>query len=214
VRNSVIFGRRAGAELSAKYPDRFTVVHWLEGPVQGLPSAAALAGLAAPVSRPRRLHLRTRTVHGGRRGGAEEFGARRTNGLHIEVFKSFGVPEPGSRAVRDRGRTTAMRGQPPRSVTLVRANATRLLRGPRNAKLLDVLARQGTRRAVLLPRRPLRRMRCAEEGPETSRWEVLYDVARARRDLDEGLILGCHGPAVRSDSVEVHLRTNNEPIPS
>jgi len=38
--NSVIF---AGAlrELSAKYPDRLTVVHWLET-VQGLPSAAAL----------------------------------------------------------------------------------------------------------------------------------------------------------------------------
>src|SRR5260370_37315318 len=41
--NSVIF---AGAlcELAAKYPDRLTVVHWLES-VQGLPSALALGGL-------------------------------------------------------------------------------------------------------------------------------------------------------------------------
>ncbi len=40
--NSVIFGG-ALRELAAKYPDRLTVVHWLES-VQGLPSAAALAG--------------------------------------------------------------------------------------------------------------------------------------------------------------------------
>ena len=44
--NSVIFGA-ALRELAAKYPDRLTVVHWLES-VQGLPSAAALAALAAP----------------------------------------------------------------------------------------------------------------------------------------------------------------------
>src|SRR6202046_1871525 len=43
---SVIF---AGAlrELTAKYPDRLAVVHWLES-LQGLPSATALAQLAAP----------------------------------------------------------------------------------------------------------------------------------------------------------------------
>lgn len=43
---SVIFGA-ALRELAAKYPDRLTVVHWLES-VQGLPSAAALAQLSAP----------------------------------------------------------------------------------------------------------------------------------------------------------------------
>ena len=44
--NSVIFAATL-RDLVAKYPDRFTVVHWLES-VQGLPSAAALAALAAP----------------------------------------------------------------------------------------------------------------------------------------------------------------------
>src|SRR6202012_2067161 len=42
---SVIFGD-ALRELAAKYPDRLTVVHWLES-LQGLPSANALAQLAA-----------------------------------------------------------------------------------------------------------------------------------------------------------------------
>ena len=43
---SVIFAD-ALRELAAKYPDRLTVVHWLES-LQGLPSATALAQLAAP----------------------------------------------------------------------------------------------------------------------------------------------------------------------
>ena len=43
---SVIFAD-ALRELTAKYPDRLTVVHWLES-LQGLPSATALAQLAAP----------------------------------------------------------------------------------------------------------------------------------------------------------------------
>ncbi len=44
--NSVIFGATL-RELAAKYPDRFTVVHWLET-VQGLPSPTALAALVGP----------------------------------------------------------------------------------------------------------------------------------------------------------------------
>ncbi|GKT31000.1 3-ketosteroid-9-alpha-monooxygenase, ferredoxin reductase component, partial [Aduncisulcus paluster] len=43
---SVIFGA-ALRELAAKYPDRLTVIHWLES-VQGLPSLQSLATLAAP----------------------------------------------------------------------------------------------------------------------------------------------------------------------
>ena len=66
---SVIFAA-ALRELAAKYPDRLTVVHWLES-VQGLPNAAALGSLVAPYAGQRRLHLRARPVHGGRRGGAE-----------------------------------------------------------------------------------------------------------------------------------------------
>src|SRR6202000_2214665 len=43
---SVVFGD-ALRELAAKFPDRLTVVHWLES-LQCLPSATALARLAAP----------------------------------------------------------------------------------------------------------------------------------------------------------------------
>ena len=59
---SVIFAA-ALRELAAKYPDRFTAVHWIET-VQGLPSAAALGHLVAPYRRSRGVHLRSRSVHG------------------------------------------------------------------------------------------------------------------------------------------------------
>jgi len=47
--NSVIFGT-ALRDLAAKYPDRLTVVHWLES-VQGLPTAGALAADLRAVGR-------------------------------------------------------------------------------------------------------------------------------------------------------------------
>ncbi|HEY6576422.1 MAG TPA: FAD-binding oxidoreductase, partial [Mycobacterium sp.] len=84
--NSVIFGG-ALRELSAKYPDRLTVVHWLET-VQGLPSAAALAGLAAPFIG----HDAYICGPGPFMAAAEE--ALKNSGapadkIHIEVFKSL-----------------------------------------------------------------------------------------------------------------------------
>ncbi len=109
--NSVIFGC-ALRELSAKYPDRLTVVHWLET-VQGLPSAAALSGLAAPYN-----------------SGNER--------IHIEVFKSL-ESDPFAAVVieeddSDEGPATAI-------VTL--DGERHEVRWPRNAKLLDVLLDKG-----------------------------------------------------------------------
>ena len=83
--NSVIFGA-ALRELAAKYPDRFTVVHWLEtGAGTAERRGASRSGCA--VHRPRRVHLRARTVHGGRRGALKTLGA--AEHIHIEVFKSL-----------------------------------------------------------------------------------------------------------------------------
>ncbi len=66
--NSVIFGA-ALRELAAKYPDRLTVVHWLE--IRAGTADRGRAGRAGrALRRPRRVHLRARPVHGGRRGGA------------------------------------------------------------------------------------------------------------------------------------------------
>ena len=108
--NSVIFGA-ALRELAAKYPDRLTIVHWLES-VQGLPSAAALAALAAPYVR----HDAYICGPGPFMAAAEE--AMKNVGtpadrIHIEVFKSLESDPFAGRG--DRRRTTATRGRPPRS---------------------------------------------------------------------------------------------------
>src|SRR5262249_3931010 len=83
---SVIF-RDALRELAAKYPDRLTVLHWLES-VQGLPSTAALAKLAAPYTdRPAFICGPGPFMQASR----EALEALRMPAaqVHIEVFKSL-----------------------------------------------------------------------------------------------------------------------------
>ena len=183
--NSVIFGA-ALRELAAKYPDRLTVVHWLES-VQGLPSAAALAGLAAPYVG----HDAYICGPGPFMAAAEE--AMKNVGtpadrIHIEVFKSL-ESDPFASG-RDRGRTTATRGRPPRSSRSTERHARDPLAAQRQAARRA--ARQGPRCAVLLPRGPLRRLRGAEE--ERRRRDGSQRRARAagpRRGADPRL----SGPA-------------------
>ena len=80
-------GAAALRELADKYPDRFTAVHWIET-VQGLPSAAALAGLAAPyIGRDAYI-----CGPGPFMAAAEESlknSGTPANKIHIEVFKSL-----------------------------------------------------------------------------------------------------------------------------
>ena len=132
--NSVIFGG-ALRELAAKYPDRLTVVHWLET-VQGLPSAAALAGLGGALRRPRRVHLRAGAVHGRRRGGAQEPGTPPER-IHIEVFKSLESDPFAAVVIEDDG------DEPPATAVVELDGETHTVSWPRNAKLLDVLLDKG-----------------------------------------------------------------------
>ena len=83
---SVIFAD-ALRELSAKYPDRLTVVHWLES-LQGLPSTGALAKLAAPFTdRPTFICGPGPFMDAARQ--ALETLKVPAKQVHIEVFKSL-----------------------------------------------------------------------------------------------------------------------------
>ncbi|WP_102141644.1 ferredoxin--NADP reductase [Mycobacterium hubeiense] len=189
--NSIIFAE-ALRELAAKYPDRLTVVHWLET-VQGLPSAAALAGLAAPY-----------TGHDGYICGPGPFMAAAEEALqssgvpperiHIEVFKSL-ESDPFAAVVieeddSDEGPATAV-------VTL--DGKTHEIRWPRNAKLLDVLLDKGLDAPF-----SCREGHCGACAVLKKSGEVEMEVndVLEQSDLDEGLILGCQARP-RSDSVEV-----------
>ncbi len=189
--NSVIFGG-ALRELAAKYPDRLTVVHWLES-VQGLPSAAALAGLAAPYVG----HDAYICGPGPFMEAAEEamknVGAS-ADRVHIEVFKSL-ESDPFAAVVieeddSDEGPATAI-------VTL--DGETHEIRWPRSAKLLDLLLDKGLDAPF-----SCREGHCGACAVLKKSGDVEMEVndVLEQQDLDEGLILGCQARP-RSDSVEV-----------
>jgi 3-ketosteroid 9alpha-monooxygenase subunit B len=192
--NSVIFGT-ALRELAAKYPDRLTVVHWLES-VQGLPSAAALAALAAPYAG----HDAYICGPGPFMAAAEEAmknAGATSDRIHIEVFKSL-ESDPFARVViaaedsdeSEEGPATAI-------VTL--DGETHEIRWPRTAKLLDVLLDKGLDAPF-----SCREGHCGACAVLKKSGEVQMEVndVLEQQDLDEGLILGCQARP-RSDSVEV-----------
>jgi 3-ketosteroid 9alpha-monooxygenase subunit B len=189
--SSVIFGT-ALRELSAKYSDRLTVVHWLET-VQGLPSAAALSGIAAPyIGRDAYI-----CGPGPFMAAAEE--ALKNSGapadkIHIEVFKSL-ESDPFAAVVieeddSDEGPATAV-------VTL--DGERHEVRWPRNAKLLDVLLDKGLDAPF-----SCREGHCGACAVLKKSGDVEMEVndVLEQQDLDEGLILGCQARP-KSDSVEV-----------
>jgi 3-ketosteroid 9alpha-monooxygenase subunit B len=188
--NSVIFG--AGLrELAAKYPDRLTVVHWLET-VQGLPSAAALAGLAAPYVG----HDAFICGPGPFMAAAEE--ALKTVGtppgrIHIEVFRSLETDPFAAVVIEDDG------DEPPATAIVELDGKTHTISWPRNAKLLDVLLDKG-----LAAPFSCREGHCGACAVLKRSGEVEMEVndVLEQQDLDEGLILGCQARP-RSDSVEV-----------
>jgi 3-ketosteroid 9alpha-monooxygenase subunit B len=189
--NSVIFGG-ALRELAAKYPDRLTVVHWLET-VQGLPSAAALAGLAAPYAG----HDAYICGPGPFMAAAEEALKNLDmpdRNIHIEVFKSL-ESDPFAAVVieeddSDEGPATAI-------VTL--DGERHEIRWPRNAKLLDLLLDKGLDAPF-----SCREGHCGACAVLKKSGDVEMEVndVLEQQDLDEGLILGCQARP-RSDSVEV-----------
>ena len=191
--NSVIFGG-ALRELSAKYPDRLTVVHWLET-VQGLPSAAALAGLAAPyIGRDAYI-----CGPGPFMAAAEE--ALKNSGapadkIHIEVFKSL-ESDPFASG-RHRGETDDSDEGPATAIVTLDGERHEV-RWPRNAKLLDVLLDKGLDAPF-----SCREGHCGACAVLKKSGDVEMEVndVLEQQDLDEGLILGCQARP-RSDSVEV-----------
>jgi len=188
---SVIF---AGAllELSTKYPDRFTAVHWIES-VQGLPSAAALVNLVAPyvdretfICGPGPFMVAAQDALGVAGASPER--------VHLEVFTSL-ESDPFAAVVitEDEG------DEAPATATVTLDGETQDIRWPRTAKLLDVLLDKGLDAPF-----SCREGHCGACAVLVKSGEVhmeVNDVLEAS-DLAEGLILACQArPA--SDSVEV-----------
>ena len=192
---SVIF---AGAlrDLAADYPDRFSVVHWLES-VQGLPSAAALARLAAPHTA-RQVFICGPGPFMAAASKALETLRVPAEQVHIEVFKSLESDPFKAVTIDDSLDADDDRGPATAVVTL--DGSTREINWPRSAKLLDVLLAKGLDAPFSC--REGHCGACAVVLKSGSVDMEINDVLE-QSDLDEGLILACQAHPT-SDSVEVN----------
>jgi 3-ketosteroid 9alpha-monooxygenase subunit B len=190
---SIIFAA-ALRELTAKYPDRFSVVHWLES-VQGLPNAATLARLAAPhtdrqvfICGPSAFMAAAQDALGQLRVPDQQ--------VHVEVFKSLDS-DPFAKVVIDDSADDDDAGPATAIVTL--DGTTHEISWPRRAKLLDVLLDKGLDAPF-----SCREGHCGACAVVMKSGQVdmeINDVLEPS-DLEEGLILGCQATPV-TDSVEV-----------
>jgi 3-ketosteroid 9alpha-monooxygenase subunit B len=194
--SSVIFAA-ALRELSTKYPDRLTVVHWLES-VQGLPSAAKLLGLVAPYAK-REAFI---CGPGPFMVAAEE--ALKTAGaaperVHIEVFKSL-ESDPFAAVVIEADEDGEDGPAVPSMATVKLDGQTHEVVWPRKAKLLDVLLDKGLDAPF-----SCREGHCGACAVLLTSGEVEmeHNDVLEPSDLDEGLILACQAHP-QSDSVEVN----------
>ncbi|MBV8292078.1 MAG: 3-ketosteroid-9-alpha-hydroxylase, partial [Mycobacterium sp.] len=119
---SVIFAE-ALRELAAKYPDRLTVVHWLES-LQGLPSATALATLAAPYTDRPVFICGPGPFMDAARSALESLKVPAPQ-VHIEVFKSLDSDPFAAVRVEDSG------DEPPATAVVQLDGETHTLSWPR-----------------------------------------------------------------------------------
>ncbi|MGK2866076.1 MAG: 2Fe-2S iron-sulfur cluster-binding protein [Mycobacterium sp.] len=187
---SVIFGASL-RDLATEYPDRLTVIHWLET-VQGLPSTAALTTLVRPFA----AHD-TFICGPGPFMTAAEAAMKAVDGqrIHIEVFKSL-ESDPFAAVVLESDDDD---DAGPAQAIVELDGTTHEIEWPRKAKLLDVLLDKGLDAPF-----SCREGHCGACAVLMRKGDVdmeINDVLEPS-DLDEGLILACQARP-SSDSVEV-----------
>jgi 3-ketosteroid 9alpha-monooxygenase subunit B len=190
---SVIFGD-ALRELAARYPDRLTVVHWLES-LQGLPSATALAQLTSPFAdRPAFICGPGPFMQAAREAlNTLKVPARQ---VHVEVFTSLDSDPFAAAKIKDEGPDNQ---KPPATAVVELDGETHTVSWPRQVKLLDVLLDAGLDAPF-----SCREGHCGACACSLRNGKVSMDVndVLEQQDLDEGLILACQSRP-ETDSVEI-----------
>ena len=189
---SVIFSQ-ALRDLAAKYPERLTVLHWLES-VQGLPSATALAKLAGPYTDRPAYICGPGPFMDAARAALESLKVPAAQ-VHIEVFKSLESDPFAAVKIED----TPEGGEAPATAVVELDGETHTVSWPRNAKLLDVLLAKGLDAPF-----SCREGHCGACACTLRKGKVHMEVndVLEQQDLDDGLILACQSRP-ESDSVEV-----------
>ncbi|HEU4360579.1 MAG TPA: ferredoxin--NADP reductase [Mycobacterium sp.] len=192
---SVIFGA-ALRELAAKYPDRLSVVHWLES-VQGLPDAVALARLVGPYRGHDAFICGPGPFMQAARDALETLKVPAAQ-IHLEVFKSLDS-DPFAAVKIDEAPDGADGAAQPASVTVQLDGEIHSLDWPRHVKLLDLLLSQGLDAPF-----SCREGHCGACACTLKKGRVSMEVndVLEQQDLDEGLILACQSHP-ETDAVEV-----------
>jgi 3-ketosteroid 9alpha-monooxygenase subunit B len=192
---SVIFAD-ALRELCTKYPDRLTVVHWLES-LQGLPSTTALAKAAAAFTDRPAFICGPGPFMDAARQALESLKVPAQQ-VHIEVFKSLESDPFAAVTIEDTDDGPDI-GKPPATAVVQLDGETHTVSWPRNAKLLDVLLAKGLDAPF-----SCREGHCGACACTLRSGKVNMEVndVLEQQDLDEGLILACQSHP-ESDSVEV-----------
>lgn len=187
---SVIFAARL-RELAAEYPDRLSVVHWLES-VQGLPSTTALARLIAPYTDRDAFICGPGPFMQAAREALEGLGVPAKQ-IHLEVFKSLDSDPFAAITIEDSG------DEPPATVVVQLDGESHTVSWPRGAKLLDVLLAAGLDAPF-----SCREGHCGACACSLRDGKVTMEVndVLEQQDLDDGLILACQAHP-ETDSVEV-----------
>jgi 3-ketosteroid 9alpha-monooxygenase subunit B len=187
---SVIFAD-ALRELAAKYPERLTVLHWLES-LQGLPSATALAQLAAPFTDRQAFICGPGPFMAAAREALETLKVPAQQ-VHLEVFKSLETDPFAAVKIENEG------DEPPATAVVELDGQTHTVSWPRRAKLLDVLLDAGLDAPF-----SCREGHCGACATTLRKGKVSMEVndVLEQQDLDDGLILACQSHP-ETDSVEV-----------
>jgi 3-ketosteroid 9alpha-monooxygenase subunit B len=160
--------------------------------VQGLPTAGALAALAAPYATHDAYICGPGPFMAAAEAALSTIGVPKER-LHIEVFRSLDSDPFAAVVISDDS------DEPPATAIVHLDGQTHEISWPRNAKLLDLLLAKGLDAPF-----SCREGHCGACAVLKRSGEVEMEVndVLEQSDLDEGLILGCQSRP-RSDSVEV-----------
>jgi 3-ketosteroid 9alpha-monooxygenase subunit B len=188
---SVIFAAELAA-LVAEYPSRLTVIHWLES-VQGLPSTATLAALAAPFTSHEAFICGPAPFMTATRAALTELGFPRDR-VHIERFKSLGA-NPFEKAVVEEPAADARTAV----VTVTLDGVTNRYDWPADTKLLDLLLARGLDAPYSCREGACSACACRLVAGEV---KMLNNDVLEEEDLEDGIRLACQSLPV-TDEVEI-----------
>ncbi len=190
--NSVIFAKELRA-LTEKHPDRLSIIHWIQS-LQGLPTQAAFATLAAP------YHERDAFICGpGPFMEAAETALKSDLGMphsrvHIEVFQSIDG-DPFAEIVFE----DASEEDGSAEVEVILDGETHNFAWPRKTKLLDLLLSKGLDAPFSCREGACSACACIVTEGEV---DMLVNEVLEPEDIADGIRLGCQSLPV-SDVVKV-----------